>query len=157
MLPLSSLTLILTGLVFCAEAAPVAVSGDSADASTQYEGCGTDQQASSRHKRWARFHAHIFPILWPTNKPITLSVLNAPHGFTTSDIENIALGCAKVSFSLPYMFTRTIIIWVPWSSVKFKCYGHINFLLIILIFLAPLGNQVENRCKQNAYTLCLNI
>lgn len=57
--------------------------------------CGTEM-AKVREKRWSLLR-NTYGKPWPKNRPITISVLNSPPGFTVGDVEDVAVECARVS------------------------------------------------------------
>ena len=91
-IPVTS-SLIVTALVSVVGAAPLTEHPAAA-----VSGCASNT-VSHRQKRYALLP---YTYLWPTNKPVTISVLNSPHGFTVSDIEDMALDCARVGLLCLY-------------------------------------------------------
>ena len=58
--------------------------------------CGDND--NKEHKRRRKRFARLGSVVWPKDiMPISISVNNAPRGYSIADIEDIAIHCAKVS------------------------------------------------------------
>lgn len=66
-------------------------------------GSVADETAHDRQKRWNILRNTYYSRTWPTNRPITLSVLNSPEGCSRQDVEDILLECARVGLQQLYI------------------------------------------------------